>query len=33
MSKERPMADYDTFVLFGAVYTSSDVAQMDYDAV
>jgi uncharacterized membrane protein len=27
------MADYDTFVLFGAVYASSDVAQMDYDAV
>ena len=27
------MADYDTFILFGAVYTSSDVAQMDYDAV
>ena len=27
------MADYDTFVLFGAVYTNSDVAQMDYDAV
>ena len=27
------MADYDTFVLYGAVYNSADAAQMDYDAV
>jgi uncharacterized membrane protein len=27
------MADYDTYMLFGAVYTSQDAAQLDYDAV
>jgi len=27
------MADYDTFMLYGAVYNSAAAAQMDYDAV
>jgi uncharacterized membrane protein len=27
------MADYDTFILFGAVYSSSDAAEADYEAV
>ena len=27
------MADYDTFILFGAVYDSQEVAEMDYEAV
>ena len=27
------MADYDTFILFGAVYDSEDVAELDYEAV
>lgn len=27
------MADYDTFILFGAVYANSDTAEMDYEAV
>ena len=27
------MADYDTFILFGAVYENEDVAELDYEAV
>ena len=27
------MTDYDTFILFGAVYDSQEVAEMDYEAV
>jgi len=27
------MADYDTFILFGAVYDNTDAAEMDYEAV
>jgi uncharacterized membrane protein len=27
------VADCDTFMLFGAVYSSTELAQMDYDAV
>ena len=27
------MTEYDTFILFGAVYDSQDVAEMDYEAV
>ncbi|MDH3705021.1 MAG: DUF1269 domain-containing protein [Acidimicrobiia bacterium] len=27
------MADYDTFILFGAVYSNADAAELDYEAV
>jgi uncharacterized membrane protein len=27
------MTDYDTFILFGAVYDNTDTAEMDYEAV